>query len=166
MGLYSHKNRCKMSVESRNYIYIYVCVCVCVLVDLFCKFQPSILIVIGSGSLQFKWKRCRWILSEMRHYQLAIGSIVIQFQPIMTCLCLSSGSLWHVYDRGSGRVWPTGPTHAKLVFLTSPCCSGWPAPMNTLKANNGPLGSVGCAGFNARLKSDLVLIFYFNSTNE
>ena len=60
----------------------------------------------------------------------------------------------------------TGPTHAKLVSLTSPCCSGWPAPMNTLKANNGPLGSVGYAGFNARLKSDLVLIFYFNSTNE
>ena len=60
----------------------------------------------------------------------------------------------------------TGPTHAKLVSLTEPCCSGWPAPMNTLKANNGPLGSVGCAGFNALLKSDLVLIFYFNSTNE
>ena len=60
----------------------------------------------------------------------------------------------------------TGPTHAKLVSLTSPCCSGWPCPMNTLKANNGPLGSGGCAGFNARLKSDLVLIFYFNSTNE
>ena len=36
----------------------------------------------------------------------------------------------------------TGPTHAKLVSLTSPCCSGWPAPMNTLKANNGPLGRV------------------------
>ena len=33
----------------------------------------------------------------------------------------------------------TGPTHAKLVSLTSPCCSGWPCPMNTLKANNGPL---------------------------
>ena len=60
----------------------------------------------------------------------------------------------------------TGPTHAKLVSLTSPRCSGWPAPMNTLKANNGPLGSVGCAGFSARLKSDLMLIFYFNSTNE
>ena len=27
----------------------------------------------------------------------------------------------------------TGPTHAKLVSLTSPCCSGWPCPMNTLK---------------------------------
>ena len=63
-------------------------------------------------------------------------------------------------------IWGTGPTHAKLVSLTSPCCSGWPCPMNTLKANNGPLGSGGCAGFNARLKSDLVLIFYFNSTNE
>ena len=25
----------------------------------------------------------------------------------------------------------TGLTHAKLVSLTSPCCSGWPAPMNT-----------------------------------
>ena len=25
---------------------------------------------------------------------------------------------------------PTGLTHAKLVSLTSPCCSGWPAPMN------------------------------------
>ena len=24
-----------------------------------------------------------------------------------------------------------GLTHAKLVSLTSPCCSGWPAPMNT-----------------------------------
>ena len=33
----------------------------------------------------------------------------------------------------------TGPTHAKLVSLTSPCCSRWPCPMNTLKANNGPL---------------------------
>ena len=64
------------------------------------------------------------------------------------------------------NVLTTGPTHAKLVSLTSPCCSGWPCPMNTLKANNGPLGSGGCAGFNARLKSDLVLIFYFNSTNE
>ena len=27
----------------------------------------------------------------------------------------------------------TGPTHAKLVSLTSPCCSRWPCPMNTLK---------------------------------
>ena len=36
-------------------------------------------------------------------------------------------------------VFITGPTHAKLVSLTSPCCSGWPCPMNTLKANNGPL---------------------------
>ena len=25
----------------------------------------------------------------------------------------------------------TGLTHAKLVSLTSSCCSGWPAPMNT-----------------------------------
>ena len=33
----------------------------------------------------------------------------------------------------------TGPTHAKLVSLTSPCCSGWPCPMNTFKANNGSL---------------------------
>ena len=36
-------------------------------------------------------------------------------------------------------LYTTGPTHAKLVSLTSPCCSGWPCPMNTLKANNGPL---------------------------
>ena len=69
-------------------------------------------------------------------------------------------------DEQAGTLWTTGPTHAKLVSLTSPCCSDWPCPMNTLKANNGPLGSGGCAGFNARLKSDLVLIFYFNSTNE
>ena len=38
-----------------------------------------------------------------------------------------------------GTVKSTGPTHAKLVSLTSPCCSRWPCPMNTLKANNGPL---------------------------
>ena len=36
-------------------------------------------------------------------------------------------------------IYLTGPTHAKLVSLTSPCCSDWPCPMNTLKANNGPL---------------------------
>ena len=39
----------------------------------------------------------------------------------------------------------TGLTHAKLVSLTSPCCSGWLAPMNTLKANNGQHSSDGCA---------------------
>ena len=34
-------------------------------------------------------------------------------------------------DISRGVVWPTGLSHAKLVSLTSPCCSGWPAPMNT-----------------------------------
>ena len=33
--------------------------------------------------------------------------------------------------RDMHMVYATGLTHAKLVFLTSPCCSGCPAPMNT-----------------------------------
>ena len=65
-----------------------------------------------------------------------------------------------------GGVWTTGLTHAKLVSLTSPCCSGWLAPMNTLKANNGQHSSDGCADFNAWLESDLVLIINFNSTHK
>ena len=60
----------------------------------------------------------------------------------------------------------TGLTHAKLVSLTSPCCSGWLAPMNTLKANNGQQSSDGCADFNAWLQRDLVLIINFNSTHK
>ena len=64
------------------------------------------------------------------------------------------------------RVRITGLTHAKLVSLTSPCCSGWLAPMNTLKANNGQHSSDGCADFNAWLESDLVLIINFNSTHK
>ena len=35
-----------------------------------------------------------------------------------------------------------------------------------LKANNAQQSSGGCARFNVRLKSDLVLIFNFNSTNK
>ena len=88
----------------------------------------------------------------------------IEFAPSLPCPIEGARVLLLVRPRVSH--WATGPTHAKLVSLTSPRCSGWPAPMNTLKANNGPLGNVGCAGFNARLKSDLMLIFYFNSTNE
>ena len=40
----------------------------------------------------------------------------------------------------------TGLTHAKLVSLTSPCCSGWPAPMNT-QGQQRELSSDGCADF-------------------
>ena len=43
----------------------------------------------------------------------------------------------------SQMVSSTGPTHTRLQFLTSPCCSGSPAPVNAHKANNGlqtPLG--------------------------
>ena len=52
----------------------------------------------------------------------------------------------------------TGLTHAKLVSLTSPCCSGWPAPMNTPQGQQCELSSDRCADFNAWLESDLVLI--------
>ena len=58
----------------------------------------------------------------------------------------------------------TGLTHAKLVSLTSPCCSGWPAPMNTPQGQQRELSSDVCADFNAWLESDLVLIINFNST--
>ena len=50
-------------------------------------------------------------------------------------------------------IWVTGLTHAKLVSLTSPCCSGWPAPFHMSQ-------------FNAWLESDLVLIINFNSTHK
>ena len=36
----------------------------------------------------------------------------------------------------------TGLTHARLVSLTSPCCSGWPAPI-LLKANNASWAVMG-----------------------
>ena len=60
----------------------------------------------------------------------------------------------------------TGLTHAKLVSLTSPCCGGWPAPMNTLQGQQRELSSDGCTDFNAWLGSDLVLIINFNSTHK
>ena len=60
----------------------------------------------------------------------------------------------------------TGLTHAKLVSLTSPCCSGWPAPMNTPQGHQRELSSDGCADFNAWLESDLVLVINFNSTHK
>ena len=46
----------------------------------------------------------------------------------------------HGWIFGDAEISTTGPTHAKLVSLTSPCCSGWPAPMNTLKANRFRIG--------------------------
>ena len=60
----------------------------------------------------------------------------------------------------------TGLTHAKLVSQTSPCCSGWPAPMNTPQGQQRELSSDGCADLNAWLESDLVLIINFNSTHK
>ena len=39
------------------------------------------------------------------------------------------GNFSNLYPKA--LVYTTGPTHANLVSLTSPCCSGWPAPMNT-----------------------------------
>ena len=59
-----------------------------------------------------------------------------------------------------------GFTHAKLVSLTSPCCRGWPAPMNTPQGQQHELGSDRCADFNAWSESDLVLIINFNSTHK
>ena len=56
----------------------------------------------------------------------------------------------------------TGLTHAKLVSLTSPCCCGWPAPMNTPQGQQRELSRDGCADFSAWLESDLVLIINFN----
>ena len=61
----------------------------------------------------------------------------------------------------------TGLTHAKLVSaLTSPCCSGWPAPMNTPQGQQRELSSDGYTDFNAWLESDTALIIDFNSTHE
>ena len=57
-------------------------------------------------------------------------------------------------------------THAKLVSLTSPCCSGWPAPLNTSQGQQRELSSNGCVDFNAWLESDLELITNFNSTHK
>ena len=65
------------------------------------------------GELMMIWKADKsWFLEYSSHFFLISGVQVVTI---------------------------TGPTHAKLVSLTSPCCSGWPCPMNTLKANNGPL---------------------------
>ena len=62
--------------------------------------------------------------------------------------------------------WPTGFTHAESLSLTSPCCSGWPAPMNTPQGQQRELISDGCADINAWSESDLVLITNFNSTHK
>ena len=61
---------------------------------------------------------CRWIRhislpknSQTKHgstknSQPVIGALMIQFRLFMICFCPRSGSLLHVYGRGSGRVWP------------------------------------------------------------
>ena len=53
-----------------------------------------------------------------------------------------------------------------VVSLTSPCCSGWPASMNTPQGQQRDLSSDVCADFSASLESDLVLIINFNSTHK
>ena len=76
---------------------------------------------------------------------------------------------WNTTDVGAAievMVCYTGLTHAKLVSLTSPCCSGWSAPMNTSQGQQRELSSDGCADFNAWLESDLVLIINFNFTHK
>ena len=83
-------------------------------------------------------------------------------------LSLSSmlpGQLLSARERSGTHV-ITGLTHAKLVSLTSPCCSGWPARMNTPQGQQRELSSDGCADFNAWLESDLLLIINFNSTHK
>ena len=81
---------------------------------------------------------------------------------------MPSGTLglgnWLAWGQSAEYVVVTGLTHAKLVSLTIPCCSGWPAPMNTPQGQQRELSSDVCADFNAWLESDLVLI-NFNSTH-
>ena len=68
-----------------------------------------------------------------------------------------------IFVQDSHMIPITGLTHAKLVSLTSLCCSGWPTPMNTPQGQQLELSSDGSADFNAWLESDLVLIINFNS---
>ena len=58
------------------------------------------------------------------------------------------------------------PHSRQVVSLTSLCCSGWPAPMNTPQGQQRELGSDGRADFNAWLESDLVLMINFNPTHK
>ena len=61
---------------------------------------------------------------------------------------------WQAVQVVMYMVCATGLTQAKLVSLTSPCCSGWPAPMNTPQGQQRELSSDRRADFNAWLESD------------
>ena len=96
------------------------------------------------------------------------------YRNIILCMTVLSKSTHKndVWELGLAGIIPylkgliTGLNHAKLVSLTSPCCSGCPAPMNTPQGQQRELSSDGCADFNVWLESDLVLIINFNSTHK
>ena len=54
------------------------------------------------------------------------GSVMGEVRWFRSCL-----SWWSEQTDELSVIWDTGLSHAKLVSLTSPSCSGWPVPMNT-----------------------------------
>ena len=90
---------------------------------------------------------CKITHLELPQYLAGCNELWISYIPTSRYLETASNQpsrqrnhpLLPVYGEEWSIVISTAPPHAKLVSLTSPCCSGWPAPMNTLKANNGPL---------------------------
>ena len=67
-------------------------------------------------------------LSGVWHYRLMNFTILSQENPQLQ----GFGTQWTLWCTQAWNICiATGLTHAKLMSLTSPCCSGWPAPMNT-----------------------------------
>ena len=134
------------------------------------------------GLFQSNIEKCKfaWLPTNIRiHrnpqtiFKLVIFPIICPKVDTTSCRYFLHFPHWMLWDtpyswvpRERPSCLTTGLTHAKLVSLTSPCCSGWPAPMNNPQGQQRELSSDGCADFNAWLESDLVLIINFNSTHK